>query len=432
MTEQHINAQDPRKVFLVGLTTSQANLTYELEELANLAKANNLVPVETFTQKLERPNPATYFGKGKVEELAEAAKTYEVDMIVANDELSPSQIRNLEKLTNTTVLDRTGLILDIFAQRAQTKEAKLQVQLARLQYQLPRLRTSMSVSLDQQTGAGGGGFTSRGSGETKLEESRRRITSQMVRIRQELAELSKATSTRSAKRTTNELANVALVGYTNAGKSTLMNRLLARFGVGADTDDTKQVLEKDMLFATLTTTVRQLTLPDKKQFLLSDTVGFVSKLPHNLVSAFKSTLQEAANADLLLQIVDVSDKHYKDMMATTEKTLAEVGVTDVPMITVYNKADRTELVYPDVSGENTITISALDPASQDALIDLIKKQIFNDVQEVTLHIPFDQGAVQAKLAAKHTFSKEDYDETGTLITVELSELERKLYAVYIV
>ena len=432
MTEQHINAQDPRKVFLVGLTTSQANLTYELEELANLAKANNLVPVETSTQKLERPNPATYFGKGKVEELAEAAKTYEVDMIVANDELSPSQIRNLEKLTNTTVLDRTGLILDIFAQRAQTKEAKLQVQLARLQYQLPRLRTSMSVSLDQQTGAGGGGFTSRGSGETKLEESRRRITSQMVRIRQELAELSKGTSTRSAKRTTNELANVALVGYTNAGKSTLMNRLLARFGVGADTDDTKQVFEKDMLFATLTTTVRQLTLPDKKQFLLSDTVGFVSKLPHNLVSAFKSTLQEAANADLLLQIVDVSDEHYKDMMATTEKTLAEVGVTDVPMITVYNKADRTELVYPDVSGENTITISALDPASQDALIDLIKKQIFNDVQEVTLHIPFDQGAVQAKLAAKHTFSKEDYDETGTLITVELSELERKLYADYIV
>ncbi|MFR4248790.1 MAG: GTPase HflX [Leuconostoc lactis] len=432
MTEQHINAQDPRKVFLVGLTTSQTNLTYELEELANLAKANNLVPVETFTQKLERPNPATYFGKGKVEELAEAAKTYEVDMIVANDELSPSQIRNLEKLTNTTVLDRTGLILDIFAQRAQTKEAKLQVQLARLQYQLPRLRTSMSVSLDQQTGAGGGGFTSRGSGETKLEESRRRITSQMVRIRQELAELSKGTSTRSAKRTTNELANVALVGYTNAGKSTLMNRLLARFGVGADTDDTKQVFEKDMLFATLTTTVRQLTLPDKKQFLLSDTVGFVSKLPHNLVSAFKSTLQEAANADLLLQIVDVSDEHYKDMMATTEKTLAEVGVTDVPMITVYNKADRTELVYPDVSGENTITISALDPDSQDALIDLIKKQIFNDVQEVTLHIPFDQGAVQAKLAAKHTFSKEDYDETGTLITVELSELERKLYADYIV
>lgn len=191
MTQQHSNIDTPRQVFLVGLTASNTNLTYELEELANLTTANNLEPVETFTQKLERPNPATYFGKGKVEELAEAVKTYDVDMIVANDELSPSQIRNLEKATNATVLDRTGLILDIFAQRAQTKEAKLQVQLARLQYQLPRLRTSMSVSLDQQTGSGGSGFTSRGSGETKLEESRRRITAQMVHIRQDLSDLKK-------------------------------------------------------------------------------------------------------------------------------------------------------------------------------------------------------------------------------------------------
>ncbi|ORI79747.1 GTPase HflX, partial [Leuconostoc mesenteroides subsp. mesenteroides] len=165
--------ENPRKVFLVGLTTNQGNLDYELEELANLAKANNLEPVETFTQKLERPNPSTYFGKGKVEELGEAVKTYDVDMIVVNDELTPSQIRNLEKTTDATVVDRTGLILEIFAQRAQTKVAKLQVQLA-------RLRTSMSISLDQQTGTGGAGFTSRGSGETKLEQSRQRITSQMV------------------------------------------------------------------------------------------------------------------------------------------------------------------------------------------------------------------------------------------------------------
>jgi len=213
--------ETPRKVFLVGLTTSQANLTYELEELGNLAKANNLDPVETFTQKLERPNPATYFGKGKVEEISAAVATYEVDMIVANDELTPSQIRNLEKATNATVVDRTGLILDIFAQRAQTKVAQLQVQLARLQYQLPRLRTSMSITLDQQTGAGGGGFTSRGAGETKLEQSRRRITAQMVHIRQELADLEKGETTRSAQRQNNDLPSVALVGYTNAGKSTL-------------------------------------------------------------------------------------------------------------------------------------------------------------------------------------------------------------------
>ena len=424
--------ETPRKVFLVGLTTSQANLTYELEELGNLAKANNLDPVETFTQKLERPNPATYFGKGKVEEISAAVATYDVDMIVANDELTPSQIRNLEKATNATVVDRTGLILDIFAQRAQTKVAQLQVQLARLQYQLPRLRTSMSITLDQQTGAGGGGFTSRGAGETKLEQSRRRITAQMVHIRQELADLEKGETTRSAQRQNNDLPNVALVGYTNAGKSTLMNRLLARFGIGASNDDSKQVFEKDMLFATLNTTVRQLTLPDKKQFLLSDTVGFVSKLPHSLVAAFKSTLQEAASADLLLHVVDVSDPHYQDMMTTTNKTLQEIGVSGRPTITVYNKADRTELVFPEVTGENAITISALDIASQDALIDLIKQHVFKDVAVVNLHIPFDKGNVQAQLAAKHTFLQEDYDDTGTLITVELSTNERETFKDYII
>ncbi|MFT9470643.1 GTPase HflX [Leuconostoc pseudomesenteroides] len=424
--------ETPRKVFLVGLTTSQANLTYELEELGNLARANNLDPVETFTQKLERPNPATYFGKGKVEEISAAVTTYDVDMIVANDELTPSQIRNLEKATNATVVDRTGLILDIFAQRAQTKVAQLQVQLARLQYQLPRLRTSMSITLDQQTGAGGGGFTSRGAGETKLEQSRRRITAQMVHIRQELADLEKGETTRSAQRQNNDLPNVALVGYTNAGKSTLMNRLLARFGIGASNDDSKQVFEKDMLFATLNTTVRQLTLPDKKQFLLSDTVGFVSKLPHSLVAAFKSTLQEAASADLLLHVVDVSDPHYQDMMTTTNKTLQEIGVSGRPTITVYNKADRTELVFPEVTGENAITISALDIASQDALIDLIKQHVFKDVAVVNLHIPFDKGNIQAQLAAKHTFLQEDYDDTGTLITVELSTNERETFKDYII
>ena len=424
--------ETPRKVFLVGLTTSQANLTYELEELGNLAKANSLDPVETFTQKLERPNPATYFGKGKVEEISAAVATYDVDMIVANDELTPSQIRNLEKATNATVVDRTGLILDIFAQRAQTKVAQLQVQLARLQYQLPRLRTSMSITLDQQTGAGGGGFTSRGAGETKLEQSRRRITAQMVHIRQELADLEKGETTRSAQRQNNDLPNVALVGYTNAGKSTLMNRLLARFGIGASNDDSKQVFEKDMLFATLNTTVRQLTLPDKKQFLLSDTVGFVSKLPHSLVAAFKSTLQEAASADLLLHVVDVSDPHYQDMMTTTNKTLQEIGVSGRPTITVYNKADRTELVFPEVTGENAITISALDIASQDALIDLIKQHVFKDVAVVNLHIPFDKGNIQAQLAAKHTFLQEDYDDTGTLITVELSTNERETFKDYII
>ncbi|CAH1855777.1 GTPase HflX [Convivina intestini] len=420
-----------RPVLLAGLQGQQdQDIDYELAELANLAEANNLQPVETFLQKLDRPNPATYFGKGKVEELGQAVQSYEVDLIVVNDELSPSQIRNLEKLTDATVVDRTGLILDIFAQRAQTKVAKLQVQLARLQYQLPRLRTSMSVSLDQQTGAGGAGFTSRGSGETKLEQSRRRITSEMVHIRQELAELIKDEDTRTAQRQASQLPTVALVGYTNAGKSTVMNRLLERFGVGAVNDTTKQVFEKNMLFATLNTTVRKLTLADKRQLLLSDTVGFVSKLPHNLVAAFQSTLEAAGQADLLLQVVDVSDPNYQQMMKTTEETLQSIGVTDRPMITVFNKADQTDLPYPTVDGENAITISALDLKSQDELIQLIEQNIFADSQPVTLKIPFSENKLVATLSSEHVFLQEDYTEEGTVIELVLSPQELTKYQAY--
>lgn len=421
-----------RPVILAALRQDQKqNLDYELEELANLAKANNLKPVETYIQALERPNPATYFGKGKVEELEAAVRTYEAEMIVMNDELSPSQIRNLEEKTGTTVVDRTGLILDIFAQRAQTKVAKLQVQLARLEYQLPRLRTSMSVSMDQQTGAGGGGFTSRGAGETKLEQSRRRLTGEMVAIKKELAALQKDTTTQGKQRQESNTKTVALVGYTNAGKSTLMNRLLARFGQGALTDDSKQVFEKDMLFATLNTTIRQLTLPDKKKFLLSDTVGFVSKLPHHLVAAFESTLQEAANADLLLQVVDVSDEHHQDMMKTTEETLGRLGIKDKAMITVFNKADKVDIAFPQVDGESAITISAKDEKSQDELLDLIKQELFSDLEEVTLYVPFADSAVVSTILGSHEAIKQDFNEEGTVLTVALDAGEVSRYQKYI-
>ncbi|SEH45102.1 GTPase HflX [Fructobacillus pseudoficulneus] len=421
-----------RPVLLAGLKTDQKqNLEYELTELENLALANNLEPVETFLQALDRPNPATYFGKGKVEELKIAVQTYDADLIVTNDELSPSQIRNLEAETGATVVDRTGLILDIFADRAQTKVAKLQVQLARLEYQLPRLRTSMSVSLDQQTGAGGAGFTSRGSGETKLEQSRRRLTGEMVQIKKELAELQKDASIQSKKRQESDMPTVALVGYTNAGKSTLMNQLLARFGQGAETDQSKQVFEKDMLFATLNTTIRQLTLPDKTQFLLSDTVGFVSKLPHHLVAAFESTLQEAAQADLLLQVVDVSDEHYQEMMATTEATLARLGIKDKSMITIYNKADRADLAYPIIDGDQSITITAQDRASQDAVLDLIKKALFADMTEVNLHVPFAESKIVATILDDHALISQDFDESGTTIRVALKPKELELYKSYL-
>ena len=432
MEEKNQTAQPVRKVLLAALKQNQKqNLDYELEELSNLARANRLEPVETFIQSLERPNPATYFGKGKVEELRIAVNTYETDLIVTNDELSPSQIRNLEKATQATVVDRTGLILDIFAKRAQTKVAKLQVQLARLEYQLPRLRTSMSVSLDQQTGAGGAGFTSRGAGETKLEQSRRRLTSEMVAIKKELAALQKDSQTQGKKRQESATPTVALVGYTNAGKSTLMNQFLVRFGQGSESDQSKQVFEKDMLFATLNTTIRQLTLPDKSKFLLSDTVGFVSKLPHHLVAAFESTLQEAATADLLLQVVDISDEHYADMMKTTEETLARLGIKDKPMITVYNKADKADMAFPMLDGDAAITISARDRKSQDALLELIESRLFADRKKVTLAIPFADSAVTANILDEHELLAQEFNESGSLITVKLSSEEIARYRQYI-
>ncbi|MDF7637443.1 GTPase HflX [Leuconostocaceae bacterium ESL0958] len=413
---------------LAGQKDQQSN--YELTELDNLARANHLSPAASFIQKLDRPNPATYFGKGKVEELATAVRTYEAEMVVTNDELSPSQIRNLEKALDCTVVDRTGLILDIFASRAQSKVAQLQVQLARLEYQLPRLRTSMSVSLDQQTGAGGAGFTSRGAGETKLEQNRRRLTSEMVAIRKELAAIQKESATQAKQRRAGTLPTVALVGYTNAGKSTLMNQLLARFGQGAGTEAEKQVFEKDMLFATLDTTVRQLTLPDKRQLLLSDTVGFVSKLPHHLVAAFESTLQEAAQADLLLQVVDVSDPNHQEMMATTAATLKELGITDKPMITLYNKADLAQLPAPEVDGDQALTITAKDQASQDAVLNLVEKWLFADEETVTLHIPFADSRIVSQIQDQHAVIDQRFDEAGTFLTVALTSSESEHYQQY--
>lgn len=420
-------AKEQPRVILLGLDRQDDTFEYQMTELAELAAANDMVVVGQISQKMDRPNAGTYFGKGKVDELSEAVSYYEADMVVANDELSPSQIRNLETKTGASVIDRTALILDIFARRARTRVAQLQVAIAQLQYQLPRLRTSMNVRLDQQTGGGGGSFTSRGAGETKLELNRRHIEHKIADLRKELAEIEHDDQTRRSQRLKENIKNVALVGYTNAGKSTIMNGLVQRFGANQE----KTVFEADMLFATLETAVRKLTLPDHQSFLLSDTVGFVSHLPHGLVAAFRATLTEAAQADLLVQVVDYSDENYQAMMATTEKTLKEIGVGDVPMITVYNKADQIAgTAYPEREGENALVMSAQDESSLTALVTMIEEQIFADNVEKTLLIPFDQGKVVAELNDQAVVLATDYETDGTRLRVVLSPTQVKRYQQY--
>ncbi|MDH5105054.1 GTPase HflX [Lentilactobacillus diolivorans] len=414
-------------VVTIGLNRNSNSFDYSMTELSNLVEANNMKVVESLVQKLDKPDPATYFGKGKIEELTQVVIDDGVNTIVANDELSPSQIRNIEKNTKARIIDRTGLILEIFANRAQSREAKLQVELAKLKYQLPRLHTSASQRLDQQTGtSSGGGFTNRGAGESQYELNRRTLEKRITHVNAELKESSKADLTKRKQRDHSETPTVALVGYTNAGKSTVMNGMINLYGENED----KQVMVKNMLFATLDTSVRKLTLPDQKRFLLSDTVGFVSQLPHQLVQAFKSTLAEAASADLLIQVVDYSDPHRELMMKTTEETLAEIGITNVPMIVALNKADKLEVQYPNREGDNLI-MSANDEDSLKELTTMIKEKIFKDYQTLLLLIPFDKGDVVSYLNDNTNILKTDYRDDGTVIKAELKDVDAKRFAKYV-
>lgn len=414
-------------VVTIGLNQHPNSFDYAMTELNNLVQANNMNVVETLVQKLDKPDPATYFGKGKIEELTQVVIDDGVKTIVANDELSPSQIRNIEKATKARIIDRTGLILEIFANRAQSREAKLQVELAKLKYQLPRLHTSASQRLDQQTGtSSGGGFTNRGAGESQYELDRRTLEKRITHVNRELKEAGKADQIKRKQRDKSDIPTVALVGYTNAGKSTIMNGMINLYGE----NDDKQVMVKNMLFATLDTSVRKLSLPDQKKFLLSDTVGFVSQLPHQLVQAFKSTLAEAANADLLVQVVDYADPHRDMMIKTTEETLKEIGVDNVPMIVAFNKADKLDVTFPTREGDNLI-MAANDTASLKELAAIIKEKVFKNYQTLSLLIPFDKGDVVSYLNDNTNILKTDYRDNGTVITAELNDVDAKRFGKYI-
>ncbi|EEU29859.1 GTP-binding protein HflX [Limosilactobacillus coleohominis 101-4-CHN] len=419
--------QADEKVIVTGLNTGQEDYDYSMTELKELAQANQMDVVDRIDQVLDRPNAATYFGSGKIDEIKNIAAAEEATTVITNDELSPSQLSNLNDEVGVRVIDRTALILEIFAKRAQTKEAKIQVQIAKLEYQLPRLHTAANQRLDQQTG-GGAGFANRGAGETKIEMDRRVIQKHISHLRHELKEINKSEATKRALRDKSAIPTAALVGYTNAGKSTLMNKMIERYGISRE----KEVFEKDMLFSTLDTSVRQLTLPDQKRFILSDTVGFVSKLPTHLIEAFKSTLTEAAKADLLIQIIDYSDPHRDEMIKTTEKTLHQIGIDNIPMIYVFNKADKTNFEYPTMEGDDHLVISAKDDKSLDLFIKTIKDHLFDDYVDAKLLIPFTDGHVVSYLNEHANITDTDYQNDGTLLQVEISPRDLQRFSQYVV
>ncbi|MBD8015300.1 GTPase HflX [Microbacterium sp. APC 3898] len=415
------------RAVIVGVQLQKdLHFAYGMEELHNLAEACNVEVVGEVTQNLDRINPSHYVGSGKVEEIKAFYEEADANLVIFNDELSPSQIRNLEEDLECKVIDRTMLILDIFSRRAKTREAQVQVELAQLQYMLPRL-VGLRASLGRQGGSSSGGVANRGAGETKLELDRRKIEDQISKLHKELEHIKDQRVTQRKQRTKKGMPVVSLVGYTNAGKSTVMNGLLTKTGQNEE----KQVFEKDMLFATLETSVRQIRLEDNKSFLLTDTVGFVSKLPHHLVKAFRSTLEEARNADLLLHVVDVSNEEHRYMMEVTNLTLQAVGVENVPTLYVYNKSDLAGIRYPAVNGDG-LWIAAKEGKGLDELLEVIKKRIFADYVTCRMVIPFDRGDIVAYLNEHASILETEYEEEGTLLKVELSHADYDRYQQFVI
>ena len=401
--------EDEYKAILVGLQRNE-DISYSMEELKGLAEAANAEVLGQMVQNLERPNTATLIGKGKVEELAEMVKNMDADTVIFNDELTGMQLRNLEDAVGVRVIDRTILILDIFAARATSKEGKLQVELAQLQYRMPRL-TGFGKSLSRL----GGGIGTRGPGEKKLETDRRHIERRMYDIKAELAQLKNTRGVQRARREKSEIPVVALVGYTNSGKSALMNRILSM----TEKED-KTVFEKNMLFASLDTQQRSVVLDSNHQFILVDTVGFVSKLPHSLVEAFKATLEEVVYADLLVHVVDGAFENYDFQIDVTNKVLAEIGAAGKEKIMAYNKIDligeNSVIPFP---GTDSIFISAKYGQNIDELLEKIKQSIFKDEVSARLLIPYAKGDVSSYLCEKAKVNVMEYREDGTYFEVEL-------------
>ena len=405
------------RVVLVGVWTDGTLLDAErsLEELARLAETAGSVVVDGLVQRRDRPDPATYIGSGKAAELRAVVVENGADTVICDGELTPGQLRKLEDVVKVKVVDRTWLILDIFAQHARSREGKAQVSLAQMQYLLPRLR-GWGESLSRQGGGAGGssgGVGTRGPGETKIETDRRRINAQMAKLRREIKEMKTARDTQRRDRRRHGVPSVAIAGYTNAGKSSLLNRIT---GAG--------VLVEDALFATLDPTVRKTTTPTGREFTVADTVGFVRHLPHQLVEAFRSTLEEVAEADLILHVVDGSDDAPEEQLAAVREVLAEIGAQHVPEIVVVNKADAADpmVVNRILRREpHAVVVSARTGEGMGDLLAMVEHDLPRAAVDVDVVIPYDRGDLVARAHKDGEVAKVEHTETGTHLVARVPQ-----------
>ena len=393
------------RVVLVGLNSpvlkKEENADNEtMEELAALVKTAGAETMGVVLQNRPSPDPRTFIGEGKVLEVHEFCQNVKASMVIFDNDLSPSQMRVLTEMLGVQVLDRCGLILDIFAQRAKTKEGRLQVELAQYKYLLPRL-TGMWTHLERQAGTSGKGpIGSKGPGETQLETDRRHIHRKIDKLRDDLEDVRRVRSTQRQQRRKNEIPVVAIVGYTNAGKSTLLHHLTDA-GIPAN----------NRLFDTLDTTSRLLTVSDTLDVVISDTVGFIRKLPHQLVEAFKATLEELEYSDLLLHVIDVSNPEWKLQAQVVENLIMELGAGELPRINVYNKCDALPVGEIIPHGEDICAISARTGEGVDKLLEMINKQLDKGTKRVVLHLPYDKGGLLDMLYREAKVESVEYSET---------------------
>ncbi|MGP4114177.1 GTPase HflX [Streptomyces sp. 4N509B] len=407
------------RVVLVGVWTSGTvdDAENSLAELAALAETAGALVLDGVIQRRDKPDPATYIGSGKAQELRDVVLETGADTVVCDGELSPGQLIHLEDVVKVKVVDRTALILDIFAQHAKSREGKAQVSLAQMQYMLPRLR-GWGQSLSRQMGgggssSGGGGMATRGPGETKIETDRRRIREKMAKVRREIAEMKTGREIKRRERRRNRVPSVAIAGYTNAGKSSLLNRLT---GAG--------VLVENALFATLDPTVRRAVTPGGRAFTLTDTVGFVRHLPHHLVEAFRSTMEEVGDADLILHVVDGSHPTPEAQLAAVREVVRDVGAQKVPEIVVVNKADAAdELTLQRLlrAEQRAIVVSARTGQGIEQLMEWIDQELPRPGHEVEALVPYTQGALVSRVHAEGEVHSEEHTEQGTLLKAEVSQ-----------